>query len=63
MTSLPVDGRPIHGDPGLPEVLKVFSDLLTYQVNFAGDGSVPRPAMTLWSPQRKPWVMWKPSAR
>ena len=27
MTSLLVDGRPIHGDPGLPEVLKVFSDL------------------------------------
>jgi len=27
MTSLLVDGRPIHGDPGLPEVMKVFSDL------------------------------------
>jgi CBS domain-containing protein len=27
MTSLLVDGRPIHGDPGLPEAAKVFSDL------------------------------------
>jgi CBS domain-containing protein len=27
MTSLLVDGRPIHGDPGLPEVTKVFGDL------------------------------------
>ena len=27
MTSLLVDGRPIHGDPGLPEVIEVFSDL------------------------------------
>ena len=27
MTSLLVDGRPIHGDPGLPAVTQVFSDL------------------------------------
>ena len=27
MTSLMVDGRPIHGDPGLPAVIRVFSDL------------------------------------
>ncbi len=27
MTSLLVDGRPIHGDPGLPAVIRVFSDL------------------------------------
>ncbi|HEU5000539.1 MAG TPA: putative nucleotidyltransferase substrate binding domain-containing protein [Lapillicoccus sp.] len=27
MTSLLVDGRPIHGDPGLPAVTAVFSDL------------------------------------
>src|SRR3954447_8942818 len=27
MTSLLVDGRPIHGDPGLPAVTKVFGDL------------------------------------
>ena len=27
MTSLLVDGRPIHGDPGLPAVAKVFGDL------------------------------------
>ena len=27
MTSLLVDGRPIHGDPGLPAVVRVFSDL------------------------------------
>lgn len=27
MTSLLVDGRPVHGDTGLPEVAKVFSDL------------------------------------
>ena len=27
MTSLLVDGRPIHGDPGLPAVTRVFSDL------------------------------------
>ncbi|MFL6065929.1 MAG: putative nucleotidyltransferase substrate binding domain-containing protein [Friedmanniella sp.] len=27
MTSLLVDGRPIHGDPGLPAATKVFSDL------------------------------------
>jgi CBS domain-containing protein len=27
MTSLLVDGRPIHGDPGLPEVMKVFGDV------------------------------------
>jgi CBS domain-containing protein len=27
MTSLLVDGRPIHGDPGLPAAAKVFSDL------------------------------------
>lgn len=27
MTSLLVDGRPVHGDPGLPEVTKVFTDL------------------------------------
>jgi CBS domain-containing protein len=27
MTSLLVDGRPIHGDPGLPAAVKVFSDL------------------------------------
>ena len=26
-TSLLVDGRPIHGDPGLPEVSRVFGDL------------------------------------
>jgi CBS domain-containing protein len=27
MTSLLVDGRPIHGDPGLPAVTQVFGDL------------------------------------
>ena len=27
MTSLLVDGRPIHGDPGLPAVSRVFADL------------------------------------
>ena len=27
MTSLMVDGRPIHGDPGLPAVIRVVSDL------------------------------------
>jgi CBS domain-containing protein len=27
MTSLLVDGRPIHGDPGLPAVTRVFADL------------------------------------
>ncbi|GAA5173148.1 hypothetical protein GCM10023321_74100 [Pseudonocardia eucalypti] len=27
MTSLMVDGRPIHGDPGLPAVTRVFGDL------------------------------------
>ena len=27
MTSLLVDGRPIHGDPGLPEVSRVFGEL------------------------------------
>jgi CBS domain-containing protein len=27
MTSLLVDGRPIHGDPGLPAVSRVFGDL------------------------------------
>lgn len=27
MTSLLVDARPIHGDPGLPEVTKVFAEL------------------------------------
>jgi CBS domain-containing protein len=27
MTSLLVDGRPIHGDPGLPEVTRVFGEL------------------------------------
>ncbi len=27
MASLLVDGRPIHGDPGLPAVIRVFSDL------------------------------------
>lgn len=27
MTSLLVDGRPIHGDPGLPAATRVFSDL------------------------------------
>ncbi len=27
MTSLLVDGRPIHGDPGLPEVNRVFTEL------------------------------------
>ena len=27
MTSLLVDGRPIHGDPGLPAVSRVFSDV------------------------------------
>lgn len=27
MTSLLVDGRPIHGDPGLPAVARVFADL------------------------------------
>lgn len=27
MTSLLVDGRPIHGDPGLPAVARVFGDL------------------------------------
>jgi CBS domain-containing protein len=27
MTSLLVDGRPIHGDPGLPAVTRVFTDL------------------------------------
>lgn len=27
MTSLLVDGRPIHGDPGLPAVTRVFGDL------------------------------------
>jgi CBS domain-containing protein len=27
MTSLLVDGRPIHGDPGLPEVTRAFGEL------------------------------------
>ncbi len=27
MASLLVDGRPIHGDPGLPDVMKIFHDL------------------------------------
>lgn len=31
MTSLLVDGRPIHGDPGLPAVTRVFSDLREHQ--------------------------------
>lgn len=30
MTSLLVDGRPIHGDPGLPAVTRVFGDLRRY---------------------------------
>ncbi|GAB2476792.1 putative nucleotidyltransferase substrate binding domain-containing protein [Jatrophihabitans fulvus] len=30
MTSLLVDGRPVHGDPGLPEVLRVFGDLRSH---------------------------------
>ncbi len=30
MTSLLVDGRPIHGDPGLPEVTRVFADLRSH---------------------------------
>jgi CBS domain-containing protein len=30
MTSLMVDGRPIHGDPGLPAVSRVFSDLRSH---------------------------------
>lgn len=30
MTSLLVDGRPIHGDPGLPAVTKVFGDLRSH---------------------------------
>ncbi|GAB4003415.1 putative nucleotidyltransferase substrate binding domain-containing protein [Nocardioides ultimimeridianus] len=30
MTSLLVDARPIHGDPGLPEVSKVFGELRTH---------------------------------
>jgi CBS domain-containing protein len=30
MTSLLVDGRPIHGDPGLPAVTAVFTDLRGY---------------------------------
>lgn len=31
MTSLLVDGRPIHGDPGLPAVTKVFADLRAHR--------------------------------
>ena len=30
MTSLLVDGRPVYGDPGLPAVTKVFSDLRSH---------------------------------
>ena len=30
MTSLLVDARPIHGDPGLPEVSRVFGELRTH---------------------------------
>jgi CBS domain-containing protein len=30
MTSLLVDGRPIHGDPALPAVIRVFSDLRSH---------------------------------
>lgn len=30
MTSLLVDARPIHGDPGLPEVTRVFGELRTH---------------------------------
>ena len=31
MTSLLVDGRPIHGDPGLPAVTQVFGDLRRHE--------------------------------
>lgn len=32
MTSLLVDGRPIHGDPGLPAVTRVFADLRSHEL-------------------------------
>lgn len=33
MTSLLVDGRPIHGDPGLPAVSRVFADLRSHPMS------------------------------
>ncbi len=32
MTSLLVDGRPIHGDPGLPAATRVFADLRSHEL-------------------------------
>ena len=58
MTSLLVDGRPIHGDPGLPAVSRVFSDLrehpgtmrLLLQESLAYRAKL----RTAWLPARRP---------
>lgn len=53
MTSLLVDGRPIHGDPGLPAVTRVFSDLREHP------GTMRLLLRESLSRRAKPRTMWR----
>ena len=53
MTSLLVDGRPIHGDPGLPAVSRVFSDLREHP------GTMRLLLRESLSRRAKPRTMWR----
>ena len=58
MTSLMVDGRPIHGDPGLPAVIRVFSDLRehpgTMRLLLQESLSYRAKLRSAWFPARRP---------
>ena len=58
MTSLLVDGRPIHGDPGLPAVSRVFSDLRehpgTMRLLLRESLSYRAKLRSAWFPARRP---------
>ena len=58
MTSLLVDGRPIHGDPGLPAVSRVFSDLRehpgTMRLLLQESLSYRAKLRSAWFPARRP---------
>lgn len=58
MTSLMVDGRPIHGDPGLPEVIRVFGHLRrhpgTMRLLLRESLSYRAKLRSAWFPARRP---------
>jgi CBS domain-containing protein len=57
MTSLLVDGRPIHGDPGLPAVIRVFTDLREHP------GTMRLLLQESLSRRAKAWSTWRIPAR